>query len=474
LLFPTVSFSLFFCVAFLANWLLRPKTTAWRLAMIGLSLFFYGWWDHRFVGLLVGSIVLNYLSAHALIAARRSGSEVKTRVVLGVGVAANLSILGFFKYYGFFVTSAANSLDSLGLALHPPLLDVTLPIGISFFTFQAISYLVDVQREEFDHALTLLDLAFFLSFFPQLVAGPIVRATEMAPQISRRPDPRSIPAGEAFWLIGQGLVKKVVISSYLATNLVDPVFDVPGDYSRSEVLLAVYGYAVQIYADFSGYTDIAIGCALLLGFRFPQNFDAPYRALSIQEFWRRWHISLSSWLRDYLYIPLGGNRRGRLRTYRNLALTMVLGGLWHGASWTFVVWGAVHGIALITERAISRRWRPLGLPADLVLVLRWAVTFHVVCVAWVFFRADSIGRALDLFGQLVSGGQPAPLVTLVLVMAVTASIAAQFVPRELVTRLRTEFTNANPLSQIAAMAIALTVIDAFGPEGVAPFIYFQF
>ncbi|MCP4222914.1 MAG: MBOAT family protein [Actinomycetia bacterium] len=474
MLFPTVAFALFFCVAFLANWLLRPKTTVWRVVMIALSLFFYGWWDRRFVGLLVASIVLNYLSAHALIAARRSNQAARISFVLAAGVTANLSILGFFKYYGFFATSVSNSLTRLGIGVQPPLLDITLPIGISFFTFQAISYLIDVRRHEFDQALSLLDLAFYLSFFPQLVAGPIVRATDMAPQISRRPDPRSIPAGEAFWLIGQGLIKKVVISSYLAANLVDPVFDVPGDYSRSEVLLAMYGYAIQIYADFSGYTDIAIGCALLLGFRFPQNFNAPYRALSVGEFWRRWHISLSSWLRDYLYIPLGGNRRGRLLTYRNLAITMVLGGLWHGSSWTFVVWGAVHGGALIIERAVTKRWKPLGLPSDVVMVAKWATTFHVVCVAWVFCRADSLTRAFDLFGQLMWGGTPAPLVTLVLVAVITISIAAQFIPGELVTKLRLEFTGANPLSQIALMAVALTIIDAFGPEGVAPFIYFQF
>ena len=474
MLFPTVAFALFFCVAFLTNWLLRPKTTLWRVAMIGLSLFFYGYWDRRFVLLLMASIVLNYLVAHALIAARLSSRATRTKAVLVIGVTANLAILGFFKYYGFFVTSTANSLGRLGFEVQPLLLDITLPIGISFFTFQAISYLIDVKRREFDRALPLLDLAFYLSFFPQLVAGPIVRATDMAPQINQRPDPRSIPAGEAFWLIGQGLLKKVVISSYLATNLVDPVFDVPGDYSRSEVLLAMYVYAVQIYADFSGYTDIAIGCALLLGFRFPQNFDAPYCSLSIREFWQRWHISLSSWLRDYLYIPLGGSRRGRFFTYRNLAITMILGGLWHGASWTFVAWGAVHGSALIIERFAARHWKPLGLPPGLVVVLRWTSTFHIVCVSWVFFRADSLSRAFDLFGQLIGGGQAAPLVTLGLVVLITLCIAIQFVPDETMAKIRFEFAKANPVAQIALMAIALTAIDAFGPEGVAPFIYFQF
>ncbi|MDH3680408.1 MAG: MBOAT family protein [Acidimicrobiia bacterium] len=475
MLFPTVAFALFFCVAFLANWLLRPKPTVWRVAMIGLSFFFYGYWDVRFVTLLAGSIVLNHIVATALFAKRVDGRlSAAGRRVLVAGVAANLGILGFFKYYGFFVTSAENALGRFGIEVGPPLLDITLPIGISFFTFQAISYIVDIGRSRFDRPLPLLSLGFYLSFFPQLVAGPIVRATDMAPQISRRPDPRTIPAGEAFWLIAQGLVKKVVISSYLATNLVDPVFDVPGDHSRFEVLLAIYGYAIQIYADFSGYTDIAIGCALLLGFRFPQNFDSPYRARSIAEFWHRWHISLSTWLRDYLYIPLGGNRRGRLLTQRNLAITMVLGGLWHGAAWTFVAWGAIHAIALGVERVLRERWRPLGLPPRAVATLSWLTTFHVICAAWVFFRADSLTRAFELLERLVAGGEPSTVFSAVAVTLIAAVVASQFLSARSVDRIRSEFARAAPLAQITLLALTLTIIDAFGPDGVAPFIYFQF
>ncbi|MEM9612665.1 MAG: MBOAT family protein [Actinomycetota bacterium] len=470
MLFPTVAFALFFCVAFLTNWMLRPHVTAWRLAMVLLSLFFYGYWDPRFVPLLLASIAINHLAGQRI----RNGGDRGRSWALALGVAANLSILGFFKYYGFFVASAGNGLARLGLDVQPRLLDITLPIGISFFTFQAIGYLVDLRRGAFAKPMSLIDVAFFLSFFPQLVAGPIVRATEMAPQIAARPDPRSIPAAEALWLIARGLIKKVVISSYLATNLVDPVFAVPGDHSRLEVLLAVYGYAVQIYADFSGYTDIAIGCALLLGFRFPANFDAPYRALSLQDFWRRWHISLSSWLRDYLYVPLGGNRRGRLLTVRNVTITMVLGGLWHGAAWTFVLWGAIHAAFLTAERLITAHWRPLGLPRPIVVGLRWALTFHVVCAAWVFFRADTVQGAFDIFRQLLEGAQPSPLLTATLVAVILVAIAAQFVPSDSSERLRDGFGRLNPVAQVALAATTLTVVDAFGPEGVAPFIYFQF
>ena len=473
MLFPTVAFALFFVVAFLTNWLVRPQPTAWRLAMIGLSFFFYGYWNPRFIALLGSSIVGNYLCARWLSASRDEASK-PSQWPLRVGVAINLGVLGFFKYYGFFTTSAINALDNLGLRAEPPLIHVALPIGISFFTFQAIGYLVDLHRGTITKPMPFLDLGVFLSFFPQLVAGPIVRATDMISQIRRPPDPRTLPAGEAFWLIGQGLIKKVVISSYLGSTLVDPVFDVPGNHSRFEVLTAVYGYAVQIYADFSGYTDIAIGCALLLGFRFPQNFDSPYRSLSVGEFWRRWHISLSSWLRDYLYIPLGGNRGGKLLTARNLLITMVLGGLWHGAAWTFVGWGAIHGVALITERVASERWRPLGLPLPLVNALKWFTTFHIIGLSWIFFRADSFSRAFDILGSLVGGTPWTPAAPLLVIAVITAVIAGQFLPNERIGQLRTSFISLNLVGQVALLAITLTLVDALGPDGVAPFIYFQF
>ncbi|MFV0523099.1 MAG: MBOAT family O-acyltransferase [Acidimicrobiales bacterium] len=436
--------------------------------MIGFSFYFYGFWNPRYVLLLGGSIVGNYAVSRWM-AARGPGN----RAPLVVGVAGNLTVLGFFKYFGFFATEVTNALGSFGLDVMAPVVHVVLPVGISFFTFQAISYLIDLYRGDLDEPMSLPELAFYLSFFPQLVAGPIVRATDMVNQIRRRPDPRTIAAGEGFLLIARGLAKKVVISSYLATNVVDPVFAVPGDHSRLEVLAAVYGYAIQIYADFSGYTDIAIGCALLLGFRFPDNFDAPYRSLSVTEFWRRWHISLSTWLRDYLYIPLGGSRGSSARTARNLMLTMVLGGLWHGASWTFVGWGAVHGTALVVERTAARYWRPVGAPATVVAALQWLVTMNVICVAWVFFRAESFSRAFEVLGRLTSA-PVGPAVPGLVVVAISGALLAQFVPPSMGERTRVAFARTSPLAQVGILAAALTVIDAFGPSGVAPFIYFQF
>jgi alginate O-acetyltransferase complex protein AlgI len=475
MLFPTVAFAVFFVVVFTANWVLRPVEGAWRLFMFGASLYFYAYWDVRFVGLIIFSIVANWLFGHAVAAAlapdRSKTSASRTLVAMAVGV--NLGVLGFFKYYGFFVESFISLADRFGVDLTPPLLEVILPVGISFFTFQAMSYVIDVGRGEID-TMRPLDFAVFLSFFPQLVAGPIVRASEFAPQLVSRPDPRHVRMPEAFRLIFRGLFKKVVVSSFLATNIVDPVFANPGEFSALENLVAVYAYAIQIYADFSGYTDIAIGCALLLGFRFPQNFDQPYRALSIQDFWRRWHMTLSRWLRDYLYIPLGGNRGSTGFVYRNLFLTMLLGGLWHGAAWTFVVWGGLHGSYLVVERIVKARWQPRGYPPEIVAVGQWLLTFHLVCLAWVFFRAETFTQAIDLLGRIALAGGTGQLVTALVVATVLASLAVQFVPRSL-SLTGERVMVATPLAvYAAAMGVAFLLIDALGPEGVAPFIYFQF
>jgi len=477
LLFPTPEFAIFFCLVFVDSWLLRPRPVAWRIFLLVASYLFYAWWDPRFTLLLLASTFINQAAARLI---QRSPTEPGRRGWLGAAMVADLGILGFFKYYGFFVTSVASGLDKVGLSLEPPLSQLVLPVGISFFTFQAMSYVIDTYRRDTE-PYPLLDFAVYLSFFPHLVAGPIVRARELLPQLQQKADPRKIEASLAFRLIFAGLFKKVVISSFLASAIVDPVFAVPKQHSALEVLFATYGYAVQIYADFSGYTDIAIGCALLLGLRFPQNFDAPYTSRSIQEFWRRWHMTLSFWLRDYLYIPLGGNRGSEGRIQRNLFLTMVIGGLWHGAAWKFVVWGAIHGGAMCAERA----WRnhraahreangqPLRATTPLGQVGRWFLTFNVVCLAWVFFRADDFGAATDLLGRFTAFGS-APLVKPMVVFVVVAMIAAQFVPTRLVDRGQVAFSRLSPVIQGAALGVGLLIIDALGPVGVAPFIYFQF
>ena len=477
MLFPTLVFAQFFVVVFVVNWFTRPHPRLWRVSMLAASFFFYGYWNWRFVFLLVGSILINWWLGQQVVEARRAGRDAARRVWVRTAVFANLGVLGLFKYYDFFAVEFSNLLNDLGLGSTASVLELTLPIGISFFTFQAMSYVIDLGRGHIG-AMGFLDFAVYLSFFPQLVAGPIVRASEMAPQLAIRPDPRFVQSAEAFRLIFAGLFKKVVISSYLADQIVDDVFADPAGHSGWEVLIGVYGYAIQIYADFSGYTDIAIGVALLLGFRFPQNFDAPYRALSLQDFWRRWHMTLSNWLRDYLYIPLGGNRRGTLLTYRNLLLTMLLGGLWHGASWTFVVWGAIHGGVLALERLWSSsglgRGLMTGVPIEIRRGLRWLLTFHVVCLAWVFFRAETFGDATDLLGQLGSFGGSNRLVTPLLLMVIFGAIASQFVPMSWVRSAEENLVRAGWLVQGVAIGVGLVVVDTLGPDGVAPFIYFQF
>jgi alginate O-acetyltransferase complex protein AlgI len=478
MLFPTVDFAIFFVIVLVGNWLLRPHPTRWKLFILACSLFFYGYFRWYYVLLLVASIVVNWWFGRRIFdalgpdASRTDAS----RWLVRAAVVVNLAGLGFFKYAEFTLSTGATTLERLGVDVDSPLVSIILPVGISFFTFQAISYVIDISRGEWRKPMVLLDFGVYLSFFAHLVAGPIVRASEFAWQLERRPDPREVESSEAFMLIFRGLFKKVVISSYMAT-IVDPVFSFPGGHNGWETTWAIYAYAIQIYADFSGYTDIAIGVALLLGIRFPQNFDAPYRSLSVQEFWRRWHMTLSRWLRDYLYIPLGGNRGSTLFTYRNLFLTMLLGGLWHGANWTFVFWGALQGAYLIAERVIKERWsqrEPLGWPSWVVRSLQWLLTFNLICFAWVFFRATSLQNAFDVLGQVVSFSGSAALITPLLILTIVAMLASQFVPPSIPRRVEIAFARLAPALQIVAVAIGLVLVNALGPEGIAPFIYFQF
>ena len=473
MLFPTIEFAVFFPIVFLCSWLLRPFPTRWKLFVLAASYVFYGWWEPKYTLLLAASTLLNQLVVRAIWATRTDQAR---RAVMVIGVVVNLGILGWFKYYGFFVDSVISALADIGIHISPPLVQVVLPVGISFFTFQAMSYVLDAYRGTVRPA-SLLDFAVYLSFFPHLVAGPIVRASEFLPQLRERPDPRRLDTARAFRLIAAGMFKKVVISSYLAANIVDPVFNAPELHSGPEHLFAIYGYAIQIYADFSGYTDIAIGCALLLGVAFPPNFDSPYRALSLQDFWRRWHMTLSRFLRDYLYISLGGNRRGKLLTYRNLMLTMVIGGLWHGAAWTFVVWGAIHGGVMAAERYLLDRREAAGLPAPADTpgrrAMRWFVTFHVVCLAWVFFRAPTFDVAWEMLTGLTNSG-PSPLVTGLLLLTIGAMMLSQFVPERAVEQLQVNFSRWGLLPQAATLGGFFFLLDALGPTGVAPFIYFQF
>ena len=350
MLFNTPAFGVFLVLVCALYWAFAQFTRVRLGLLLVASLYFYACWDARFLLLIGGVIAIDYTAA--LLVARIASRQARLYVV-AVAVGLNLGLLGFWKYAGFFSEVLAPLLSVVGLP-RVGWLDIVLPVGISFFTFQGLSYVIDVYRREIPAERSLFRFALYIAFFPQLVAGPIVRAKDLLHQLDVRPRVDATRFGRGLWMILVGLAKKVVLADYLAANLVDRVFDLPTHFSSLEVLAAVYGYALQIYGDFSGYTDIAIGTALLLGFELPANFNFPYRADGLRDFWRRWHISLSTWLRDYLYIPLGGSRRGGLFTYRNLFITMLLGGLWHGASHNFILWGALHGAALSLERVVAR------------------------------------------------------------------------------------------------------------------------
>ena len=475
MLFPTTDFAIFFCLVFLGHWWLNHNPRLWKPFMIAASYVFYGWWNWRYVFLLAA---VSFITQIAAITVDRQREPRRRSVALALGVAATIAPLLYFKYYGFFTVNVANAATTFGLHVAPPLIQVVLPVGVSFYTFMAIAYIVDIYRGDFEVA-SWVDLYLYLSFFPHLVAGPIVRPNELIPQLDVRRDPRHIDVAGAMWLILGGLFKKVVIANYLAGAIVDPVFGDPARHSSPEAIVAIVAYAVQIYCDFSGYTDIAIGVAKLLGFRFPQNFDRPYSARSVQEFWRRWHMTLSRWLRDYLYIPLGGNRKGTTRTYVNLMITMLLGGLWHGAAWHFVVWGGLHGVYLAVGhwKDGKRESGQLAEPPGTVLVhgMQQLATFTLVCIAWTLFRADSVATALSLLARTVTAwGVPSPLVTAPVLLAVSAGLVTQFLPHRPAERLKAAISRLRPVPLGVTVAVVLFLITTLGPRGVAPFIYFQF
>ncbi len=467
MLFPTLAFGVFFLFVYFTSWSLDRENGRRKLFLLLASWFFYAQWDWRFVGLLIASAVLNWGVAVLI---DRSVDQGRRKWLVGLGVALNLIILGFFKYYGFFVEQAGDLLTRFGWERDLPLLEIVLPVGISFFTFQGISYVVDVHRGKTPIAKSLLDVMLLMSFFPHLVAGPIVRASDLLPQFERAPRLTREMATHGLLLICWGLFKKTVIASELSVRLVDPVFFDPAAYGAFDLVAAVYGYAIQIYCDFSAYSDMAIGIAALLGYSFPRNFDQPYRAKSMQDFWRRWHISLSSWLRDYLYVPLGGGKKGLVRSCLNVFITMLLGGLWHGAAWTFVAWGALHGGVQVIER-LGRAVIPegKGVPAWLGVI----VTFHIVCLGWILFRAETFPLAMEVLtglGRL----EPATMVTPFLLALIVGGLAMHWLPPRAAEGIATWMKPAPSLTVGLLVGVAILLVEAVRPDGVAPFIYFQF
>jgi alginate O-acetyltransferase complex protein AlgI len=461
--FPSYEFAFFFPVVLALSWALMPRPRLWKPFILAASYVFYSAASPRYCLLLAGITVANQIGA---VLVQRAPSARRRTLITAATVAVDLGALGVFKYYGFFADEIGRFLDSIGLGMPLPLLTLALPIGLSFITFQAISYVVDVKRGLIPPA-SPLDFALYLSFFPHVVAGPIVRAREFIPQLATPRNPKNVAVGAGVVLIVLGLIKKVAIADYLARTVVDPVFGVPEAYDAPDVALAAYAYAAQIYCDFSGYTDIAIGVALLMGFVFPQNFNSPYRATSFRGFWRRWHMTLSRFLRDFLYIPLGGNRRGKLRTALNLMITMTLGGLWHGAAWGFVLWGAMHGACLVVEHQLRGRVSAPGW-------FRWAIVFNVVVFGWILFRTESLDLATAFISRLAVPG-PATLWAPAALAAIVVVIGFQLLPPDPLERFRLRAARLPAPALGLVLAGVVAVVGATVPsQGVPPFIYFQF
>lgn len=461
---------LFLFIGFLVAYTALKDTQRPKLIFVTLfSLYFYYKSSGGYFLLLVLATVVDYNLANLIYSAE---NKLRRKIFLISSLVINLGVLGYFKYTNFFFETYSTLSGSTFNHF-----DIFLPVGISFFTFQSLSYTLDVYRGNLKPVDDVLDYAFYLSFFPQLVAGPIVRAADFLPQIHKPTVVTNAMLGRAVFLIATGLFKKAVISDYISINFVDRVFDAPGLYTGLENLFAVYGYALQIYCDFSGYSDMAIGIALLLGFHFNINFDSPYQSLSITEFWRRWHISLSSWLRDYLYISLGGNRKGKMRTYTNLMITMLLGGLWHGASWRFVIWGGLHGFALAVHKAFSSRWEFENKPIwNLLCVF---VTFHFVCLCWIFFRANDIPSVMLMLEQIAFNFHASVFPEFVSGYGAVFSLfiigyVLHFIPQNVTDIVERKIIKMPLAAKAACIVAVIILVIQTKSAGVQPFIYFQF
>lgn len=474
---PMIFSSGFFLVLFFFFTLiyaaLKKKMTSRILFVTCFSYYFY----YKSSGLYF--ILLAIITISDYYIARQLGKTENYKSRKGwllLSLFIDLGLLGYFKYTNFFYEMLA----PLWKGTFEPL-DIFLPVGISFFTFQSLSYTIDVYRKQLQPIDSLLDYTFYVSFFPQLVAGPIVRARDFLPQIRRPLYVSNVMFGSGVYFIISGLFKKAIISDYISVNFVERIFENPSLYSGLENLLGVYGYTLQIYCDFSGYSDMAIGIALLLGFRFPLNFRSPYKSVSISDFWRRWHISLSSWLKDYIYISLGGNRKGNIRTYINLVITMLLGGLWHGASWNFVFWGGMHGLAL----ALHKFWRKVtGKGKDYVCqgwrkTVSIILTFHFVCFCWIFFRNNTFESSWIMLDRIFNHFQPllfwqvitgyAPFIGLMVL-----GYTLHYLPDNWERICKKKIIGLPLFFQALLIAILIYIIMQIKSSDVQPFIYFQF
>ncbi|MDP2586568.1 MAG: MBOAT family O-acyltransferase [Candidatus Komeilibacteria bacterium] len=467
MIFSTLTFFIFFAGVLILLALFKNQN--WRkCVLLGSSLIFYGWWDWRFLSLIAFSTLLDYFAGLGI---DRHNNPKTKKLILILSLCANLGLLGFFKYFNFFIDSANVAFGFMGFNLST--LNIILPVGISFYTFQTMSYTIDIYRDKIPAHKNFLEFAIFVTFFPQLVAGPIVRASEFLYQFKNQILLRWINFKEGGQIFLFGLVKKILIADRLAF-FVDRTFASPDVYNSLTLWLAVITYAIQIYCDFSGYSDMAIGLGKILGFKFPTNFKMPYLSLSVKEFWTRWHISLSTWLKDYLYIPLGGNRKGKSRTVINMFITMLLGGLWHGASWNFVAWGFLHGLGISVNKLFGNF---IKLPKNkLTAFLSWLVTFVFILITWVFFRSRDFGVSLAYLKKMFAFSADGvtwlytPLL-LILPIIIIAHLAGKL--KNIDVR---EYLYLNLRTFSGAFVLILVILSLFFLSVTHPnsFIYFQF
>jgi len=470
--FPTFEFFAFFTVVLILNWSLKRWPLAWRLFLLLASYFFYSVWDTRFLIIIFVISLFNFLTGQAI-----CRNFLNRRLILALAVGMNILALGYFKYYDFFRVSAESLLLSVKIPATFPLLEIILPIGLSFYIFRVISYNIDVFRGKYPATRSLLDFSIYVAFFPQLLSGPIARVNDFLPQLIHGGARKIENAYESFTLIFLGLFKKLVLSSYLAANITDDVFAVPENHTSLVILLAVFAYSLVIYFDFSGYSDLAIGFAGLMGFKSPTNFDRPYLSLNIQDFWRRWHITLSGWIRDYVYIPLGGNQKGVIRKYFNLMVIMLIIGLWHGAAGHFVVWGGINGVALVVNHISRDRKKNNPAPRTekkLLKIFWWFITFSFVSFSWIFFRSDGMAGAFNLIKNLLICPKNYEQIKLLTLVVLVAGFFV-FLFEKQISKALTVFQQKISLTLWLAFVLAVVLLlFKLSPDILPPFIYFSF
>ncbi|MGB5809583.1 MAG: MBOAT family O-acyltransferase [Polyangiales bacterium] len=475
MLFSSLDYIVFLGLAVAGFWMLSGFRRLRMVFLFVASCIFYMAWHPAYIVLILGSTLVDYVVGARIHA---SASQPVRKRWLIVSLVTNLGLLGVFKYFNFASQATTDVLHVLfGVTIeHPPFLDVLLPVGISFYTFQTLSYTIDIYRGKLEPTRNFVEFAVFVTYFPQLVAGPIVRASELLPQLARPITLRTQQVTRGLFLIATGLIKKVAIADYLSVNLVDRVFDQPELYTSAEVVVALYGFTMQIYCDFSGYTDCARGSAKLMGLELPRNFDRPYQSASPAEFWRRWHMTLSTWLRDYLYYPLGGSRVGPLRAYWNLGLTMFLIGIWHGASWTFVVYAILQSGAMVIHRFFYRRSGRTRDTTDAwhvhVFKVFWALQF--VVFSRILFRANDLDNAISVTAQLGNGGYGMAQISAEVWAVLLLTFAAHYTPRRWFESIEQGFKALPAPAQGVALACLGFALSYVATSEVVPYIYFQF